>query len=133
VHRLCEFYPGICLTTEEKARKTLSQVKKNLGGRQFLTYKGTLAIHAVWTAHSNQHTSQTSWQPLDLQMKSPSTIHCYTGCPTTYQTRQFFNNSNTNDDIATRFEQEYVCCVRNKEECVCSAPNCWDTEQRSAS
>jgi hypothetical protein len=35
--RLCEFYPGICLTTEEKARKNLnqdkkkfSQVKKNL-------------------------------------------------------------------------------------------------------
>ena len=35
--RLCEFYPGICLTTEEKERKnlsrgkkTLSQVKKNL-------------------------------------------------------------------------------------------------------
>jgi len=29
VPRLCEFYPGICLTTEEKARKTLSQGKKN--------------------------------------------------------------------------------------------------------
>ena len=28
--RLCEFYPGICLTTEVKARKNLSQVKKNL-------------------------------------------------------------------------------------------------------
>jgi hypothetical protein len=28
--RLCEFYPGICLTKEEKARKTLSQGKKNL-------------------------------------------------------------------------------------------------------
>jgi hypothetical protein len=28
--RLCEFYPGICLTTEEKARKILSQGKKNL-------------------------------------------------------------------------------------------------------
>ena len=25
VPRLCRFYPGICLTTEEKARKTLSQ------------------------------------------------------------------------------------------------------------
>jgi hypothetical protein len=25
VHRLCELYPGICLTTEEKARKNLSQ------------------------------------------------------------------------------------------------------------
>ena len=44
----------------------------------------------------------------------------YIGCPTTYQTRQFFNNSKTNEDIATRFEQEYVCCVRNEEECVCS-------------
>jgi len=30
VPRLCEFYPGICLTTEEKARKNLSQRKKNL-------------------------------------------------------------------------------------------------------
>jgi hypothetical protein len=27
---LCEFYPGICLTTEEKAWKNLSQGKKNL-------------------------------------------------------------------------------------------------------
>jgi hypothetical protein len=30
VPRLCEFCPGICLTTEEKARKNLSQVKKIL-------------------------------------------------------------------------------------------------------
>jgi hypothetical protein len=27
---LCEFYPGICLTNEEKAGKNLSQGKKNL-------------------------------------------------------------------------------------------------------
>jgi len=39
VPRLCEFYPDICLTTEEKAWKNLSQgnrnlsqVKKNLSG-----------------------------------------------------------------------------------------------------
>ena len=44
----------------------------------------------------------------------------YTGCPTTYQTRQFFNNSKTNEDTATRFEHEYVRCVRNEKECVCS-------------
>jgi hypothetical protein len=37
----------------------------------------------------------------------------YTECPTTYQTRHFFNNSKTNEDIAMRFEQEYVHCVRN--------------------
>jgi hypothetical protein len=30
VPSLCELYPGICLTTEEKARKNLSQGKKNL-------------------------------------------------------------------------------------------------------
>ena len=30
VPRLYEFYPGICLTTEEKAWKNLSQGKKNL-------------------------------------------------------------------------------------------------------
>jgi len=28
VPRLCELYPGICLTTEEKARKILSQGRK---------------------------------------------------------------------------------------------------------
>ena len=44
----------------------------------------------------------------------------YIGCHTTYQTRQFFYNSKTNEDIATRFEQEYVRCVRNEKECVCS-------------
>ena len=30
VPRFCEFYPAICLTTEEEARKNLSQGKKNL-------------------------------------------------------------------------------------------------------
>ena len=44
----------------------------------------------------------------------------YTGCPTRYRTRHFFNNSNTNEDIATKFEQEYVRCVRNEKEYVCS-------------
>jgi len=43
----------------------------------------------------------------------------YTVCPTRYRTRHFFNNSNTNEVIATKFEQEYVRCVRNEEECVC--------------
>ena len=60
-------------------------------------------------------------------------IYIYTVCPTRYQTRHFFNNSDTNEDIATKFEQEYVRCVRNEKECVCSAPSCCYTEQRSAS
>ena len=31
----------------------------------------------------------------------------YKGRPTRYRTRHFFNNSNTNEDIAIKFEQEY--------------------------
>jgi len=40
-------------------------------------------------------------------------------CPTRYRTRHFFNNSDTNEDIAMKFGQEYIRCVRNEEECVC--------------
>jgi len=32
----------------------------------------------------------------------------YTECPARYRTRHFLNNSNINEDIATKFEQEYV-------------------------
>ena len=45
-------------------------------------------------------------------------IYTYTGCPTRYRTQHSFNNFNTNKDIATKFEQEYVRCVRNEEQCV---------------
>jgi len=37
-----------------------------------------------------------------------ATKDIYTGCPNRYQTRHFFNNSNTNEDIATKFEQQHV-------------------------
>ena len=46
-----------------------------------------------------------------------------TACPTRCRTRHFFNHSYTSGDIATKFEQEYVRCVRNEKECVCIAPN----------
>jgi hypothetical protein len=61
-------------------------------------------------------------QILSRQIKSEDLKHTYedTGCPTRYPTRHFFNNSNTNEDIATKFEQGYVRCVRNEEQCVCS-------------
>jgi len=47
-------------------------------------------------------------------------IRVYIVCPTRYRTRHFFNNSKTNEDIAMKFEQEYVRCVKNEKECVCS-------------
>jgi len=38
VPRLCGFYPGICLTTEDKARKILSQSSRRVSA-------GTIKIH----------------------------------------------------------------------------------------
>jgi len=60
VPRLCEFYPGICLTTEEKAWKTLrqgkknlSQVKKNLSQRT--VYILVLPEHRQFTKSTQTH------------------------------------------------------------------------------
>jgi hypothetical protein len=41
---LCEFYPGICLTTEEKAQKNLSQGKKNLSQGKKNPSQGTKTL-----------------------------------------------------------------------------------------
>jgi len=48
VPRLCEFYPGICLTTEEKAGKNLSQGKKNLS-------VSTVYIFTLQNPHKHTH------------------------------------------------------------------------------
>jgi len=41
VPRLCGFYPGICLTTEEKARKTLSQGSRRVPADTMKMHKHT--------------------------------------------------------------------------------------------
>ena len=49
---LCEFYPGICLTTEEKARKNLS-----LGSRRVLVYILHITkTHTLQNLHTHTHT-----------------------------------------------------------------------------
>jgi len=53
VPRLCEFYPGICLTTEEKARKNLSQGKENLS--QVNKNLCQCTVH-ILPKHPNKHT-----------------------------------------------------------------------------
>ena len=52
VPRLCEFYPGICLTTEEKTRKNLSQVKKNLSQSKVYLNQNT---HTLQNPHKHTH------------------------------------------------------------------------------
>ena len=65
--RLCEFYPGIYLTTEEKARKTLIQAKKNLNQIkknlkvQYTYYQNTHTLenphktHKYYKTHTHPH------------------------------------------------------------------------------
>jgi len=63
VPRLCEFYPGICLTAEEKALKNLSQGKKNLS--QSTVYILSKHPHT----HTHTHTLQNNIKPPQYKLK----------------------------------------------------------------
>jgi hypothetical protein len=61
VPRLCEFYPGICLTTEEKARKNHSKGKKPLRQDKKNVSQSTVYIipkHLHITKPTQTHTLQ---------------------------------------------------------------------------
>jgi len=45
VPRFCGFYPGICLTTEEKARKNLSQGSRRAPAGTMKMHKHAIRIH----------------------------------------------------------------------------------------
>jgi hypothetical protein len=50
------------------------------------------------------HLTKLASKKILLQLK-PEDNPDYTECPTRYRTRHFFNNSNANEDIATKFER----------------------------
>jgi len=52
VRRLCGLYPGICLTTEEKARVNLSQGSQRVPPGTMTIHKHTIRIHR----HNNENT-----------------------------------------------------------------------------
>ena len=73
-----------------------------------LTSVWTIFLTCIWcSVLDNVHIS-----PWFLVKSTPNT----TGCPTRYQTRHFFNNFTTNEDIATKFETDLPHCVRNVKE-----------------
>ena len=55
VPRLCELYPGICLTTEEKARKNLSQGNRKVPAGTMKIHNHTIRLHR----HNNKNTKIT--------------------------------------------------------------------------
>jgi len=67
VPRLCEFYPGICLTTEEKARKNLSQSKKNLSQVKKNLSQSTYYQNTHTLTHT--HTLQNNIKPPKYKLK----------------------------------------------------------------
>jgi len=69
VPRVCEFYPGICLTTEEKARKNLSQGKKN-----FSQVKKNLGQSTVYILSKHPHITQ----PTETQSLQDTHTHTNT-------------------------------------------------------
>jgi hypothetical protein len=85
VPRLCEFYPGLCLTTEEKPRKNLSQGKKNLSQVkkklrvQYTYYQNTYILqnphkHTHYKTHTYTYThahTHTHTHTLQNNIKPP--------------------------------------------------------------
>jgi len=73
VPRLCEFYAGICLTTEEKARKNLSQGEKNLSQVKKNLSQSTVYILPKTPTHyktlTNTHTLQNNIKPPQYKLK----------------------------------------------------------------
>jgi hypothetical protein len=55
VPRRCEFYPGICLTTEEKARKNLSQSTVHILPKTPTHYKTLTNTHITKPTHTHTH------------------------------------------------------------------------------
>jgi hypothetical protein len=71
VPRLCEFYPGIYLTTDEKARKNLSQGKKNLSQvKKNLKSEYSVHITKIRTHYeTHTHTLQNNIKPPQYKLK----------------------------------------------------------------
>jgi hypothetical protein len=75
VPRLCEIYPGICLTTEEKARKNLSQGKKNLSQVKENFRRSTVYILPKYPhitnplTNTHTHTLQNNIKPSQYKLK----------------------------------------------------------------
>ena len=71
--RVCEFYPGISFTTEEEARKNVSQGKKNLSqGKKNLSQSTAYILpkhpHITTPTHTHTHTRLT------LNLLAPTTV-----------------------------------------------------------
>ena len=73
--RLCEFYPGICLTTEEKAWKNLSQGKKNLSQVKKHLRESTVVLE-VFVLHPSLAFRGGLGSKIPRERENPQIIDC---------------------------------------------------------
>jgi hypothetical protein len=66
VPSLCELYPGICLTTEEKVRKTLVRVAEEIQRMHIIK---TPTHYKPTHTHTNTYTLQNSLKPPQYKLK----------------------------------------------------------------
>jgi hypothetical protein len=67
--RLCKFYPGVCLTTEEKARKNLSQGKKNLSQVKKKLSQNTIYVLSKNHTLQNPHITTKQYKTTKYKLK----------------------------------------------------------------
>ena len=112
VPRLCEFYPGICLRTEEKVRKNLSQGKKNLS-QSTVHILPKLPIHYK-TTHTLQNYPHITKLPTHYKtythyktthtLQNLYTLQNYphiTKLPTHYKTYTYYKTTHTLQNLYT--------------------------------
>ena len=75
VPRLCEFYLGVCLTTEEKARKNLSQGKKNLSRGTVYILPKHPHIYAYFYSKTNTMHNFSSLLNITLHVSVGLSVH----------------------------------------------------------
>ena len=91
VPRLCEFYPGICLKTEEKAWENLSQGKKK-PVRLIKT-----SVNVQYTYYQNTHTLQNPHK--HTHYKTDTHTHTHKHITKQYKTTTVQIKTNTVQDI----------------------------------
>jgi len=79
--------------------------------RDFFVYLSLYSMYVTMSISIGLYPNLDLWNANKLHYIT-LLMYC-TGCPTTYQTRQFFNNFTTNEDIATKFEADLRHCVGN--------------------
>jgi len=75
VSRLCEFYPGICLATEEKAQKNLSQGKKNLSQSTVYILPKQSTVYTLPKQYSIHITKTQQYRKVDTFLPDHTISH----------------------------------------------------------